>query len=38
MDNKELSSRINQLELHIRNLRGELNEVGHALDALRRLF
>lgn len=38
MDSEEVSFLLNQAELHIRNLRGELNEVGRSLDAIRRAF
>lgn len=38
IDPEEMSMLLNQAELHIRNLRGELNEVGRSLDAIRRAF
>lgn len=38
MDSEEMSILINQAELHLRNVRGELNEAGRALDAIRRAF
>lgn len=38
MDNEEMSLLLNQAELHLRNVRGELNEVGRSIDAIRRIF
>lgn len=38
MDNEEMSLLLNQAELHLRNVRGELNEVGRSIDAIRRAF
>ena len=38
MDNIEMASLINQAELHLRNTRTELSEVGRAIDAIRRAF
>lgn len=38
MDNKEIAMLLNQAELHIRNVRIELNEAGRALDRIRRAY
>ena len=38
MDTEEMGMLINQVELHLRNARGELNELGRSLDAIRRGF
>ena len=35
IDEEELRLQINQAELHLRNARGELNEIGRILDMLR---
>lgn len=38
ISDKEMSMIINHVELHLRNARGELNEVGRGLDMLRMAF
>ena len=38
MDSEEVAFLINQAELHLRNIRTELNEAGRSLDAIRRAF
>lgn len=38
MDSEEVGMLINQAELHLRNMRGELNEVGRILDSIRRVL
>lgn len=38
IDSEEAVLLINQTELHLRNLRTELNEVGRALDRIRGAF
>lgn len=38
IDEEETILLINQAELHLRNARGELNELGHSLDAIRKAF
>ena len=38
IDNEEALLLLNQVELHLRNVRGELNELGHSIDAIRKAF
>ena len=38
IDYEETILLINQAELHLRNVRAELNEVGRALDRIREAF
>lgn len=38
MDSEEVVFRLNQAELHLRNIRTELNEAGRSLDGIRRAF
>lgn len=36
VDSEEALFLLNQAELHLRNAKGALNELGHSLDAIRR--
>jgi len=38
MDSEEVAMLLNQAELHIRILRGELNEIERSIDRIRRAF